>query len=233
MSKILIFLEPEKDALKRASYEVISAAKVLAEQTSSEMIGLVLNSNEDAAKNAGKYGLENIINVKSDALASYSSEAASQAVWQIAKEENTDIILFSANATGKELAPRVAGLMDAGYVSDCVSLESNNGLTAKKPVYAGKAQIEVKPTTENKVFSLRPNVFTAKENPGDIDCIILIKNNTRFTPEIIDKLVNTKKLYNIHLFIREERNIKEFKKLLDLFSKDRELKPKGVIEVML
>jgi hypothetical protein len=74
---------------------------------------------------------------------------------------------------------------------------------------------------------------TSKEIPGDTDCIMLIKNNTSFPPEIVDKLVSTKNLYNLHLFIREERNIENYRNVLNFFSKNRDLKPKGVIEVIL
>ncbi len=166
MSKILVFLEQEKGAIKRTSYEVVSAAKTLSEQNSSEITGVIFNSDADTAKNAGKYGLSNIINIKSDALSQYSSQAAGKAVASLAKEIGADVLLFSANATGKELAPRVAGELGAGYVSDCVGIAHESGdILAKKPVYAGKAQVTVKVKSGVKVFSLRPNVFTAKENP--------------------------------------------------------------------
>jgi predicted XRE-type DNA-binding protein len=41
-------------------------------------------------------------------------------------------------------------------------------------------------------------------------------------------LVNAKKLYNIHLFIFEERNISKYKNLLNFFNNNRDLKPKGI-----
>jgi electron transfer flavoprotein alpha subunit len=168
MSKILVFLEQEKDSIKRTSAEVISAAKELAGKLSAEMVGVILQANESIAKEAGKFGLDKVINVKADALASYSSEAASKAIWEVAKEENADVFLFSANATGKELAPRFAGLIDAGYVAERVAMDvEGSNITAKKPVYAGKAQIAVNVKSDKKVYSLRPNVFTAKENAVD------------------------------------------------------------------
>ena len=73
-----------------------------------------------------------------------------------------DCVLFASNAAGLELGPRVAVKLNAGYISDCVALDvDGDNLIARKPVYAGKAQIVTKINTENKVFSLRPNVFTA------------------------------------------------------------------------
>jgi len=73
---------------------------------------------------------------------------------------------------------------------------------------------------------------TSKESPGDIDCIMIIENNFRFTPEIVKKLCASKKLYNIHLFMFEEKNIESYRDILNFFSKDRDLKPKGIIEVI-
>jgi len=131
------------------------------------------------------------------------------------------------------------GNLPAGiYRASIDDIEKRFGLNSKKRILLFKTfrnflELIMPFKTNIKQFILDGSFVTTKENPGDIDCIILIKDNTRFTPEIVDKLVNAKKLYNIHLFIREERNIKEYKKLLDLFSKDRDLKSKGVIEVIL
>lgn len=131
------------------------------------------------------------------------------------------------------------GNLPAGiYRASIDDIEKRFGLNSKKRIslfstFNNFLELIIPFKTNIKQIILDGSFVTTKENPGDIDCIILIKDNTRFTPEIVDKLVNAKKLYNIHLFIREERNIKEYKKLLDLFSKDRDLKLKGVIEVVL
>jgi len=87
--------------------------------------------------------------------------------------------------------------------------------------------------TNIKHLILDGSFVTSKETPGDTDCIMLIKNNTSFPPEIVDELVSSKNLYNMHLFIREERNIEKYRKILKFFSKNRDLKPKGMIEVIL
>ena len=83
-----------------------------------------------------------------------------------------------------------------------------------------------------KRLILDGSFVTSKESPGDIDCIMIIENNFRFTPEIVKKLCDSKKLYNIHLFMFEEKNIESYRKILNFFSKDRDLKPKGIIEVI-
>lgn len=181
MKKILIYLEAKQEALKRASYEVISAAKKLSEAASVDFTGLLINGSEAQAEKAKEYGLKDVIIVNHDLLDKYSSTAYAETVAQAAKSEGADCLMFSANAAGLELAPRVAAKLDAGYVADCIELEYDDGnVKAKKPVYAGKAVITTKIDSEVKVYSLRPNVFTAVESPAD-------SFSTReFAPEISD-----------------------------------------------
>lgn len=84
-----------------------------------------------------------------------------------------------------------------------------------------------------KHIILDGSFVTSKESPADIDCIMIIENNFRFTPEIVEKLCDSEKLYNIHLFMFEEKNTERHREMLNFFCKDRDLKPKGVIEVIL
>jgi len=84
-----------------------------------------------------------------------------------------------------------------------------------------------------KRLILDGSFVTSKESPGDIDCIMIIENNFRFTPEIVEKLVNSKKLYNIHLFIFEEKDTERHRGIFNFFGKDKDLNPKGIIEVIL
>lgn len=182
MKKILVYLEPQGSSLKRASYEAISAARQLSEKTSAEIIGLMINGNDTQANNAGEYGLSKIFNAKHALLTKYSSAAVAKAISQLALQQAADCVLFPANAAGLELAPRVAVIIGAGYIADCVELiATDDEIIAKKPVYAGKALIKTKINTPNKVFSLRPNVFTAIRSNTPVNVEI-----NEFTPELIE-----------------------------------------------
>ncbi len=61
---------------------------------------------------------------------------------------------------GVDLAPRVAVKLNSGIVMDCMKLEvKDNEVIATRPVYAGKALIDVKLKSDIKIFTIRPNVF--------------------------------------------------------------------------
>ncbi len=181
MKKILAILESQNGTLKRVSYELISAGKKLADASSAEFTGLLIGGSEDAAKGAGIGGLNDVVLANHTNLEKFSATAYAKAIAQAIEAEGADCILFAANAHGLELAPRVAMKLDAGYISDCTELQFEDGnITAKKPVYAGKALISTKVDSENKVYSLRPNVFTAVKD-GDSDASV-----RTFEPDISD-----------------------------------------------
>ena len=162
MSKILVLLENNKETLKRASLELITAANDLAKSNGYKVAGIYFGNPSGISSLTGEYGLEEIIYVNNPILSEYSSTSYAKVISQIAKAENSDIVLFSANATGLELAPRVANKLGAGYIADCTNLSYEDGeLSITKPIYAGKALISNKILKTTKVLSLRPNVFTA------------------------------------------------------------------------
>ena len=167
MNKILVFLEAEEANIKRSSLEVATAAVKLANDKGLEVGGVILNGDKSTAEQAGEYGVKTVVSAKSDAFENYSSTAAAKAIQEIVDTEGYDTVMFSANARGLELAPRVSAKIEAGYISDAIELSvEDDGLHAKKPVYAGKAIITTKIDTQKQVISLRPNVFTAEKSGG-------------------------------------------------------------------
>jgi electron transfer flavoprotein alpha subunit len=191
--KILVYLEPAKDSLKRVSLELITAGKKLADACDGSLTGILIGGKNENADIASEYGLNDVIVVNGSQFDKYSSTAAAAAIKQVVDAENADIVLFGANTAGMELAPRVAVKIEAGYIADCIGLDfDGTDFIALRPVYAGKATISNKILTGKKVFTLRPNVFTAQKSDAGST-----KFRT-FEPQISDKdllvkVIDTKK----------------------------------------
>ncbi|GAB5466156.1 MAG: electron transfer flavoprotein subunit alpha/FixB family protein [Candidatus Kapaibacteriales bacterium] len=167
MSKVLVFIEPQEGGLKRNSLEALTAANQIA---AGNVTAVAINADDSALSKAGKYGASKVVNIKHKLLGKYSSSAAAKAIKEVADKEGATAIVFSANAKGKELAPIVAVHQNASFVADVMSIEGDaNSFTVEKPVYAGKAVAKIKPTKSNKVITLRPNLFTAKETGGSAE----------------------------------------------------------------
>lgn len=160
--KIIAFLEAQDDKLKKTAFETITAARGLgAEHT---IVGVMLNGTDEQAQEAASYGLGDCINVQNDLLKDFSASAVAALLAELATSENADVVLLSATVHGKEIAPRLAIKLQAGYIPDAVTIAATGSdITAAHPVYAGKALAAMKIETPKKVVSLRPNVFTAQK----------------------------------------------------------------------
>lgn len=166
--KILAVAEQRDNKLKKTAFEVVKAARTIADQLSGEVIGLVLGENTQGSAGAlGGFGANRVIVVDHPRLNNYSTTAYAKIIAEIAKKEQVAVVMFSATAQGKDCAPRVAVKLDAGLAADCTALNVSSGeIIATRPVYAGKALTDVRINSAVKVFTLRPNVFSAGVSTG-------------------------------------------------------------------
>ena len=166
--KILAVAEQRDNKLKKASFEVVRAARSLADQTGGDVVALVLGSNvQSIAGDLGGYGAQKVVAVQQPKLEKYSSTAYAKVIAEIAKKEQAAVVLLSATSLGKDCAPRVAVKLEAGLAADCIALKVEGGkIIATRPVYAGKALIDISITSSAQVLTLRPNVFPAGTSSG-------------------------------------------------------------------
>lgn len=190
-NKILTFLEQRNGVLKKSSLETAKEAVTIAGQLNYEVEAVAIGGSIEDLESAGKYGITKVTFFKSDSLANYSSSAYAGVISNYAKETDADILFFSNTSMGKDLAPLVCVKLNAGILMDCISLEVNEGeIAAARPVYAGKALVEAKITSQKKVFTLRPNVFnvgTLSENKAEVT----VKNVEN--PDLASKVIEIKK----------------------------------------
>jgi len=165
---ILAFAEERGGKFKKSSFETVQAAAGVANAIGAELVALVVGSGVAAfAGELGRYGAARVIAVDDPALASPSNTAFAKAIAEVARKEGADMVFLPASQMGKDLAPRVAVKLKAGLASDCVALRTEGSdIVAARPVYAGKALLDVRVLTAVKVFTLRPNVFTATAGDG-------------------------------------------------------------------
>jgi len=166
--KILAFAEQRDGVIKKSSLEAAQAAAGLASKAGGTCTGLVVGSGVAAqAAELGAYGLGRVIVVDQPDLARHSNTAVAKVIAEIARRESADVVVLSASQTGKDLAPRVAVKLGAGLAADCVALALDGAsIVCTRPVFAGKALVDVTVEAPVKVLTLRPNVFTATPGQG-------------------------------------------------------------------
>ncbi|BDQ02193.1 electron transfer flavoprotein subunit alpha/FixB family protein [Ignavibacterium sp.] len=158
--KILAVLEQREGNLKKVSFEAASVALNLANQLGLQAEAVVVGKEISNLNELSKFGISKLTHLKNESLENYSSSAYAEAIASFAKENEAKILIFPNTAMGVDLAPRVAVKLNSGIVMDCMKLEvKDNEVIATRPVYAGKALIDVKLKSDIKIFTIRPNVF--------------------------------------------------------------------------
>jgi electron transfer flavoprotein alpha subunit len=167
-NNILVFIEQRDGKIKKASFEAAKAASELSAKTGGEVKAAVIGGDVENVEQLGGYGVANVTHIKNNDLAKYSSTAYAELLTKEINDGGFDILFLANTAMGRDLAPRVAVQNNAAAIIDCVNFDYQDGtIVATRPVYAGKALVEVKATTDKKVFTLRPNVFAAGAPSGD------------------------------------------------------------------
>ncbi|WP_026693719.1 electron transfer flavoprotein subunit alpha/FixB family protein [Peribacillus kribbensis] len=164
--KVLVLGEVRDGSLRNVSFEAIAAAKTISE--GGEVVGVALGSDVSGfGESLIQYGADRVVTVAHPSLAQYTSDGFSQALLGVIDSEKPEGIVLGHTALGKDLAPRIAGKLDSGLVSDVTSLEETGGnLVFTRPIYSGKA-FEKKIITDGLVFvTIRPNNIDALEKDG-------------------------------------------------------------------
>jgi electron transfer flavoprotein alpha subunit len=78
--------------------------------------------------------------------------------------ETQDAFVVSSTTTGRNLAPRVAALLDVMQISDILSVEDENTFT--RPIYAGNAIATVRSKDAKKVITVRGTAFEKASRHG-------------------------------------------------------------------
>ncbi|WP_459210741.1 electron transfer flavoprotein subunit alpha/FixB family protein [Aquimarina rhabdastrellae] len=162
---VLIYTESEGGKLKKAAFEVASYAKEIAQSLGTTVTAVAINVEDSSA--LGTYGVDKVLEVKNDALNNFNAKAYADVLAKAVAKEEAKVVVVSSSADSKYLAPLMAVKLDAGYVSNAVSLpESTAPFKVKRMAFTNKGFNITEITTDIKVIGLSSNAFGLKENTG-------------------------------------------------------------------
>ncbi|MFZ4651852.1 MAG: electron transfer flavoprotein subunit alpha/FixB family protein [Rubrivivax sp.] len=156
----LVIAEHDHASIKAATLNTVTAAALCG----GEVHVLVAGSNAGAAAQqaARIAGVAKVLLADAPALAHGLAENVAAQVLALAGGYSH--ILFPATAGGKNVAPRVAALLDVAQVSDATKVVSPD--TFERPIYAGNAIATVQSTDAVKVVTVRTTGFDAAPAEG-------------------------------------------------------------------
>jgi electron transfer flavoprotein alpha subunit len=161
---ILVYFEERNGVIRKPSFEAIEAGRSIGAATISAVI-VTAKASSVLSEQVKKSGVTKIYVAEDPRFLHYSSRAAGKAIAEAAKAAGADVVIIPATGRGKDLAPRVAVRLKAGYVPDVTSFSTEgNKILAAHPIYAGKANVTIEITTPKKVYSTRPNLWKASKS---------------------------------------------------------------------
>ena len=156
----LVIAEHDNASIKGATLNTVTAAAACG----GDVHVLVAGSNAAAAAAAAAQitGVSKVLHADAAQLADGLAENLAAQVVAIAGGYSH--ILFPATASGKNVAPRVAALLDVAQLSDGTKVISAD--TFERPIYAGNAIATVQSTDSTKVLTVRTTGFDAATAAG-------------------------------------------------------------------
>ena len=157
--KTLVWVEHDGAAVKDATLSTVTAASQLGEVhllVAGQGVGAVADA---ATKIAGVAK----VHVADDAA--YAHALAENIAPLVAElMGHHDAFVVPSTSTGKNIAPRVAALLDVMQISDILSVEGDNSFT--RPIYAGNAIATVKSCDAKLVLTVRGTAFAKAATEG-------------------------------------------------------------------
>lgn len=166
MAKVWVLAETRDGALKKATFELLTVARALAEDGGVTAV-LAGHGVAPLAAELGARGADAVLVLDDERLAQYSPDGLAKALATLVAARGPDLVLGSSTARGRDLLPRLAAELGVGVASDVVALAWVDGaLEAERPIFAGKATARVRVSSRPGVATVRPNSYPASTAPG-------------------------------------------------------------------
>jgi electron transfer flavoprotein alpha subunit len=164
MAEILVF--SEKDEL---AFELVSKGQEFGAALNMGLAAALLGDGASArADEYFAYGADRVYVAEHPALAdtstglsaSFHAETFAEALYQIAQQNDAQVLLLASTKRGKELAPRLAQKLGAGCVTDATAVEVQDGnLLVSRYALGGNTVASEFIKTPHKVIAVMPKTF--------------------------------------------------------------------------
>ena len=164
---VLVFLDHGAGAIKQPSRAAITAAAMIGD-VHVLVAGVELAGAAEAASRIA--GVVRVLKAEGEAYAHALAEPLAGLLVSLAGGYTH--LLAAASATGKNVMPRLAALLDVQIVSDIVAVQAEDVFV--RPIYAGNALATVRSADATKVITVRAAAFDpapAEGGTADIQAV--------------------------------------------------------------
>lgn len=169
---LLIYAESNPDSttggkFKKVAFELASYAKKVAESLGTTVTAVTINAGD--VSELSNYGVDKVLKITNDKLATFNAKAYSDAIKQAAQKENAKVIVLSSTTDSIYLAPLLAIGLEAGYTSNVVGLPlSTSPFQVKRNAFSNKAFNITEISTDLKILGLAKNSYGLVETSSNL-----------------------------------------------------------------
>ncbi|WP_456377959.1 electron transfer flavoprotein subunit alpha/FixB family protein [Lutibacter sp.] len=133
MKSVLVYCEVENQKVADISQELLSAGKRLAEKLGCPLEAMIFGKDLTTIKNQiSPFGVDTLFIGDDARLEPYRTLPHTAVAAKILKQEDPQIVLFGATSVGRDLAPRLASILNCGLTADCTILDIGDHFVKKE-----------------------------------------------------------------------------------------------------
>tara|TARA_B100000575_G_scaffold205639_1_gene167042 strand:+ start:1161 stop:2123 length:963 start_codon:yes stop_codon:yes gene_type:complete len=207
---VLVFAQTWDGKFKKGTYEAVTYAHETAKKLNLNTIAVTIGNVQDDLEKLGNYGIEKVISIK-DNINDCNNQKLADALMQVAKQENSKIIILLNSNTGKTIGPRLSIKLNASYISNVIDTPNEkDNLIVKKKAFSGKAYEFSKSNSEKTILSLAPQSFKIFETGGkaEIEIFDYKKSENKLNSKSIDKATGKISLAEAEIIVSAGRGLK-------------------------
>ena len=187
--------------MARVSLELLGKGRTLADLLNVEVTAILIGEGvESQAEELISSGADRVIIADDPVVKDYRTEVYTAIIVDQVQKERPEILLIGGTCTGRDLAPRVAGMLHTGCITDCTELDIDQEMrliVASKPYFGRNVMADIIcPIHKPQIITVRTGIMELPEQDPPIPTVSLIsslvpapfhKTDTSFVPEPVKR----------------------------------------------
>ncbi len=133
MKSVFVYCEVEDKKVAEISQELLSAGKRLAQKLGCPLEAMIFGEDlKNIATQISPFGVDRIHVADDERLEPYRTLPHASLANEILKREDPQSVLFGATSIGRDLAPRLASVLNCGLTADCTILDIGDHFVKKE-----------------------------------------------------------------------------------------------------
>ena len=164
MAEVLVLVDHADGRLRKATAELLTIARRLGEPSA-----VHIGAGADRAQvTLAKYGAHKVYVVDDADAAAYLVAPQAEVLAALVEKVSPAAVLIPSNASGKEIAARLAIKTGSGVITDAVDVQAGEGgaVSTTQSVFAGSYSVTATITKGTPIVTVKPNSAAPEEAAG-------------------------------------------------------------------